>query len=211
MIFKDRNDAGQKLAALLKSYKDQINVIVLGLPRGGVIIAYEIAKELNAELDIIIARKISAPLSPELAIGAITSDGTLFIDEFFVKTLHVSQQYIDNEIKKEAEEANRRLSLYRKNKAPLNLKNKIVILVDDGIATGATMMAAIKSIKVQNAKKIIVATPVAPAEVANKIKQNVDEFVCIDMPEYFDAVGYFYLSFPQVKDSEVVEILSQKT
>ncbi|MFA5075316.1 MAG: phosphoribosyltransferase family protein, partial [Candidatus Babeliales bacterium] len=157
MIFENREQAGELLSEKLKNYKDNKNAIVIGLARGGIITAEAIAKNLNLSLDIIAPRKISSPVDPELAIGAITQDGQAVLDKNLINSMGIAQSYIDKEIEKEKLEAQRRLKVYRAGKESLNLKNKIVILVDDGIATGSTIKAAIKYVKSQNAKNIIIA------------------------------------------------------
>ncbi len=209
MFFKNRDDAAIKLAAKLTEYKNKPNAIILGLPRGGVPIAAKIAEILNLPFDIIITKKLKDPLNPELAFGAVTQEGMPVLDKKIIKTYQISENYIQKEIEKVFKEIQRRLKEYRKNKPPLNLDNKIAIIVDDGIATGSTMKAAIKSAKNQNAKKIIVAVPVAPPEIIDELKKNVDEIICLETPKHFSAVGQFYESFPQLEDAQVVEILEK--
>ncbi|MCK4265217.1 phosphoribosyltransferase [Candidatus Babeliales bacterium] len=208
MLFKNRKDAGIKLVRKLNNYKNNKDVLVIGLPRGGVIVAYEVAKNLNAKLDIIVVRKIGAPFRPELAIGAITQDGELILDNELFQSLGVKKEYLDQQVEIEKKEAQRRLNLYRKNRSPLQLKDKIIILVDDGIATGSSILVAIKSIKSKQPQKIIVAVPVAPPDIFKKIEKEIDEFICLEIPSCFDAVGSFYGTFPQTEDEEVIEVLS---
>ncbi len=207
MVFQDRSDAGEKLAAILLPFKNNNQTIVLGLPRGGVITAYEVAHKLNLPLDIIIARKIGAPNNPEFAIGAIIEDGTIMIDQDIISVYNISQEYLNLELKNNKQEIERRVKLYRKNKAPLDLKDKTVIIVDDGIATGLTVLAAIQSVKKRQAKCVIVATPVAAQDSLEKIKKLVDKVFCLHAPFYFGAVGAFYNNFEQVSNEEVVELL----
>lgn len=209
MIFKDRRDAGRKLISKLAQFKNDPNVIVIGLPRGGVITASEIAQGLNLPLDLIVPRKIGAPYNPELAIGAITEDGEGIFDNKLISSLNVSQKYIDQEIEKEKEEAKRRIKEYRGDRPPLNLQNKIAILVDDGVATGSTMLAAIKSAKAKGAKKIIVAVPTTAQDSLKKIKKEVDEVVYLDAPFFFGAVGAFYEVFDQTIDEEVKSLMTK--
>ncbi len=209
MIFKNRAQAGKMLAEKLLKYKDDPTAIILALPRGGIEIGYEVAKDLNLPLDIIVSRKIPDPVNSELAIGAITPDGQIILDKIIIKRYKIPQSFIDLQIKKEQEEAQRRLELYRKNKDQLNLKNKIAILVDDGIATGYTMKAAIKSAKKLGAQKIVVAIPVMPKEDIGKIKKDVDELICLHKAETFLGVGAFYQNFPQLTDEEVVSTLQR--
>ncbi len=208
MLFKDRIQAGQKLAEKLLEYKDK-NVIILAIPRGGVVVAYEIAKVLNAPLDLIIPRKIGAPYQPELAIGAITQDGTIILNEDIVSYLPIPENYIKNEAERQKKEIERRLIKYRGNAIEPNLENKIVIIVDDGIATGATMLAAIASIRKKKPSKIVVAIPVAPPESLEKIKEYADEIICLQTPEPFFAIGQFYERFEQLEDEEVINILNK--
>ena len=209
MIFKDRQEAGRKLISKLQQYKDRADVIVLGLPRGGIVTAFEIAQGLNLPLDLIVTRKIGAPDNPEFAIGAITEDGEGIFDAVTISTYRISRQYIDEEIKKEKKEAERRLKVYRENRPPLNLQDKTVILVDDGVATGATLRAAIRSAKIKNAKKIVVAVPVIARDILEKIKTEVDEMVYLDTPLFFSAIGSFYEVFAQTEDEEVIALMKK--
>ena len=172
MIFKDRCDAGKQLAKKLASYKNNKDTIIIGLPRGGVVVANQVAKELNLSLDIIVPRKIGFPGNPETAIGAITVDGQLIFDWKIISKMAISQDYIDYEIEKEKKEAVRRLRTYRGSKPALDFKGKIVILIDDGIATGATARVAIKSARARGAEKIIVAIPVVSRGILNVIKKE---------------------------------------
>jgi putative phosphoribosyl transferase len=208
-MFKDRKDAGKKLANQLEKYQNKPNTIVIGLPRGGVVVAFEVAQKLNLPLDIVAPRKISMPGSPEAAIGAITPDGNKVLDSEFISEFGIEQDYIDNEITKEIEEAKRRIKIYRKNKKPLNLAEKIVIVVDDGVATGSTIGAAIKSIRSQKPKKIIIAVPVAPHEFLEKIAPEVEEIACLETPTYFIAVGQAYDVFEQTSDDEVIDLMEK--
>lgn len=209
MLFKDRKDAGIILAEALIKYKNDPNTIVLGLPRGGIVVAYEIAKKLHLPLDVICPRKIGAPYNPEFAIGAITETGEGFFDQNIIEQLDIPPEYIKEEVAKEKEEAKRRLSVYRKNKPPiLSLENKKVIIVDDGIATGATMKAAIQSIKTKKPSKLVIAIPVAPKETLDEMEGTVDEIVCLATPPFFQAVGQFYHHFYQTTDQEVIDLLT---
>ncbi len=209
MIFKDRTDAGQKLAVALKQYKNAADTLILALPRGGVVVGFEVAKTLNLPLDIVVPRKIGAPGNPEFAIGAITETGEGIFDETTIATYGISQEYLDATIQKEKIEAERRLKLYRGTRPPLDLKNKTVLIVDDGLATGLTMRAAIKTVKQYGANKIVVAVPVTPPDTAELIKKEVDELIYLDAPILFGAVGAFYEEFAQTTDEEVVELLQK--
>jgi len=210
MLFKDRSDAALKLASKLMHYKDRADVIVLALPRGGVVTGYEISKELNCPLDIIIIRKIGFPGQPELAIGAVSETGAVILNEDMVSSYRIPENYIDSEIKKQEEEISRRKILYRGGKGIPELDGKVIILVDDGVATGATMKAAIAALKTEKIKHLVVAVPVASPDSAENIKAMVDEWVCLDTPYYFTSVGSFYRDFSQVSDDEVVELLKEK-
>lgn len=208
-MFQDRIDAGIQLAKRLSRYKDKEDVLVLGLPRGGVVTGFEIAKSLNAGLDVLIVRKIGFPYQPELAMGAISETGTIALNESIVASSGVPRSYLDSEISRQKEEINRRVSLYRKGKHLEKLAGKTVILVDDGVATGATMKAGIETLKKEDLKKLIVAVPVAPPSTAEEISRMVDEFVCIETPVHFMAVGGFYMDFAQTSDEEVVSLLQE--
>lgn len=207
MTFKNREDAGQKLACALKQYKNNKDVVLVALPRGGVVIAYEIAKELNLPLDIVVTRKIGALGNPEYAIGAITEIGEGIFNEDEIA--RVDKKWLDKEIKKEKQEAERRLKVYRGGKPALNLKDKIVILVDDGIATGYTMRAAVKSVRVADPKKIIVAVPHGARDTIEVLRKEVDEVICLHIPTFYMAVGQFYEEFEQTSDKEVIAKLRE--
>ncbi len=205
-IFKDRRDAGVQLALRLKDYKDREGVIVLALPRGGVVTGYEVASYLNCPLDVIIIRKLGFPGNPELAIGAVSETGTVILNESMIST-GVPGEYIEEEISRQKTEIKKRANLYRKGQGIPDLGGKIVVIVDDGIATGATMKAAISTLKKEDIEKLVVALPVAPPETAGKLRQMVDELICLETPYGFMAVGSYYQDFNQVSDEEVVEIL----
>lgn len=209
MIFKSRQEAGKKLGELLKKKPPSGELIVLGLPRGGVVVAYEVAKALGAPLDILCPRKIGAPFSPELAIGAVSSEGTSYFFEDLVQRLHVSQEYLERKETEELLEAKRRLALYRSGRGALNIKKKTVIIVDDGLATGATMRVAILEAKKLGASKIVMAVPVAPIDTFQELTRMVNESYSLSLPEDFSAVGQFYSDFSQVLDEEVVALLKQ--
>jgi len=208
-MFKDRKEAGQRLATHLQNYKNKKDTIVIGLPRGGIVVAFEVAKSLKLPLDIVAPRKISMPGNPEAAIGAVTPDGNKILDWELISELEIERDYIDSEIAKEIKEGQRRTKIYRAGRKPLNLKNKTVILIDDGVATGSTMMAAIKSVRSQNAKKIIIAVPVAPDEFLEKVASESDKIICLEAPENFFAVGQAYTNFAQTEDEEVVSLIKK--
>lgn len=206
-MFRDRSDGGVQLAERLKDYKDREDVLVLALPRGGVVTGYEIARYLNVPLDIIIVRKIGFPGQPEFGIGAVSETETVFLNQRIVSTYGVTKQYIEEEINRQKEEISRRVKLYRKGRSIRKLDGKVIILVDDGVATGATMKAAIVALRKEKIIKVVVAIPVAPPETADEIKKMVDEFICIETPPDFMAVGNHYRDFTQITDEEVVRLL----
>ena len=204
-MFKDRTDGGRQLAKKLMKYAGQDDVIVIGLPRGGVVTAAEVAKELRAPLDIIVPRKIGHPGNPELAVGAISEEGTMI-----GSVGGVGQEELFKIIEAEKKEAQRRLKLYRGKRPPLDLKGKTAILVDDGIATGATMKAAIVSARAKGAKKIVVAIPVIASDTAGVFEEEADDLVYLQAPLYFGAVGRFYEAFDQTNDDEVIRLLDSR-
>lgn len=214
-LFKDRQEAGQKLAMILEDFKGK-NAVVLALPRGGVVVGAEIAKVLGLSLDIIVVRKIGSPESEEYAIGAIDVDGDGVWNEEELK--RVNKEWLAQKIQKEKVEAQRRFNLYRRGKAPLDLKDKIAIIVDDGIATGLTIKSAIRYARKLGAQKVVVASPLAPQETVDDIKKEADstgspqaEIRVLETPAFFFAIGQFYETFPQVEDDEVTKILKNET
>src|SRR5665647_3307816 len=198
-FFGDRVDAGKRLASALKNFSGKKG-IVLAIPRGGVVVGFEIAKALNLPLDVIIPRKIGAPDNPELAIGAVAEDGTEILDSNLIKYLGVSREYIKEEIE-------RRLKLYRQDTSYPDLKGLDVIVVDDGIATGSTMKAALASVKNRGAASITVAVPVGPPSTIEELEKMADRVVCLYTPEFFQAIGEFYKDFSQTSDEEVIGLL----
>lgn len=205
--FKNRVDAGRQLARMLENYRRRSDVVVVGLVRGGVPVAAEIARELALPLDIVVVRKIGAPGMPELAVGALTQSGEPIFNNKLMNSMGLTKNSVTDIIESERLELKRRLLTYRGRRAPLDCTDKIVIVVDDGIATGATMHAAVVSVKTAGAKKVVIAVPVCPPEVAQEIKAFADEVVCLDQPAYFPAVGYFYEQFEQVEDEVVKSLL----
>ncbi len=206
MIFKDRMEAGSLLAKELSAFANQADAVIVGLARGGVVVAYAIANALHLPLDVSVPRKIGAPNNLEFAIGAVTEDGHSSIDESLVNQLNISKSYLESTIAHETELAKKRKSMFSLKKEILK-EGKTVILVDDGLATGSTMKAAIRSAQLAKAKKIIVAIPVAPRDTLIEIKSLVDAVFCLYVPENFFAVGQFYQEFYQVDDEEVINIL----
>jgi predicted phosphoribosyltransferase len=206
MIFKDRHEAGQQLARELSKYKNKKDVIVLGIPRGGVEVAFNIAKTLKVPLSIVVTKKIGHPFESEFAIGAVSPGGHYSINKQY--QAEAGEGYIKNTIKELTKEINRRYKEYTNEKLP-KLKNKIVILVDDGLATGFTMLSAVEYAQSQNPKKIIVAIPVAAQDSFEKVKAAANEVVCLQVPVFFAAVGGFYQNFMQLEDEEVKYYLKE--
>lgn len=206
--FSNRVDAGKRLAKALKDFAGK-DAVVLAIPRGGVIVGYEIADALDLPLDLIIPHKLGAPDNPELAIGAITEDGSKVIDSSIVAYLDVSYEYIEEESERQKREIERRLKMYRQGMPPRELKDKEVIVVDDGIATGSTMKAALVSVKNKGAKSITVAIPVGPPSTIEELKKLADNVICIYTPGYFQAIGQFYEDFSQTSDQEVIDLLKK--
>lgn len=207
MLFKNREEGGKLLAEKLSKYKGAKDCIVIGLPRGGVVTAHELAKKLELPLDVVCPRKIGAPMNPEYAVGAITETGEGIFDEHALNLLKVSKEYLNKEVQEQKEIAQRRLKAFRGHRPPRQLKGKKVILVDDGIATGATVKAAIRTIRSEGAQSIILAIPVAAPDSYNQIKKMVDDSYVLSLPREFQAVGQFYLEFGQTSDEEVVDIM----
>lgn len=206
--FKDREEAGRILANRLTKYANQ-KPIVLGLPRGGVPVAFEVAKALKAPLDVYVVRKLGVPGHEELAMGAIASGDVRVLNKRVIEDLRISEEAIETETRKEQEELKRRELLYRGKRPPLDVSNRTVVLVDDGIATGSTIKAAIAALKKQKAGRIVVAVPVAPASTIEELKRQVDEVICVSTPEFFYAISLWYEEFPQTSDEEVRELLKQ--
>jgi predicted phosphoribosyltransferase len=210
-IFQDRHEAGQILAGKIDKYASRDDVIVLGLPRGGVPVAFEIAKRLHAPLDVFIVRKLGVPGFEELAAGAVASGGVRVFNDEVMRALPNAMQIIDEVMDREEAEIERREKLYRDNRPPLDVTNKIVILADDGLATGASMRAAVKALRQRGVEKIIVAVPVGAPETCRALESVADETICATAPEYFHAVGQFYENFAQTTDDEVRELLARST
>ena len=209
--FSNRIQSGQMLAQHLQAYANIENVLVLALPRGGVPIAFEVAKHLNAALDVCIVRKLGVPGHKELAMGAIaqaltcqfSSEKTIVFNQDIIDYLGIDQAKITAVVNQELRELRRRDQVYRSNKPAINVKDKIVILIDDGIATGATMRAALTIIQQQQPAKIVVAVPVAPLNICEELRLEVDDVVCLQCPENMSAIGLWYEDFSQTTDNEV--------
>lgn len=204
--FRDRAEAGRRLAGRLGAYAGA-DALVMALPRGGVPVALEIASSLGAELDVFVVRKLGVPFQPELALGAIASGGTRVLNEDLVRTLGLSVEEINRIAAAEAEELRRRETAYRGNRPFPRIVGRIVILVDDGAATGATMRAAAQALRLHAPSRLVVAVPVAPSDVVRGLAGRADEVVTLASPDPFLAVGTWYESFPQLTDGEVRELL----
>src|SRR6266513_3167684 len=207
--FLNRTEAGQLLAEKLEKYANRNDVVVLGLPRGGVSVAYEVAKRLNAPLDVFIVRKLGVPGFEELAAGAIASGGVRVLNEDVVRAIPYATEAIEAVTAKETAELERREQIYREGRPAPELRDKVVILVDDGLATGATMRAAVKSLRQRGIAKIVVAVPVGPPDTCREFEDEADEVVCASEPEFFQAVGQYYEDFSQTSDEEVRELLAR--
>lgn len=208
MVFKDRLEAGKKLALEL-SGRSFPNGLVIAVPRGGVVIGAEVARSLNLGLDLIIPRKLGAPHNPELAVGAVTQDGTTIFNQRLLNFLHLEENDLQCIINQEVKEIKRRMILYRGSEDYPDCKDKQLIVTDDGIATGYTMLAALRSLKKIKPGEITLAVPVAPADTLAMFKDEVDHIVCLLVPDNFYAVGQFYQYFDQTSDTEVIKILRE--
>ncbi len=205
-LFKDRADAGRVLAAALAG-RDDID-IVFAIPRGGAVVAKEVANALQRPMDLVVPRKLGAPGDPELAIGAVSGWGEdNVIDSRIVSYLHISQAYIEAESARQIDEARRRLRAYRGTEDPPNLTGKVIVMVDDGVATGHTTRAAARSLKTAGARRIILAVPVGAPDSLAALRGDVDEIICLKQPTSFSAVGFWYQDFHQTTDEEVIEII----
>ena len=206
--FADRAEAGRQLAEKLDEYAGREDVIVLGLPRGGVPVAYKVAKRLRAPLDVFIVRKLGVPGFEELAAGAIASGGVRVLNQDVMRAIPYAEEAIEAVTAKETAELERREQIYREGRPPPELRGRIVILVDDGLATGATMRAAVKALRERGAAKIIVAVPVGPPDTCHGLAEEADETVCLTTPAFFQAVGQYYDDFSQTSDDDVRELLA---
>jgi putative phosphoribosyl transferase len=208
--FRNRTEAGVMLAQNFRADANQKDLLVLALPRGGVPVAVEVAKALNAPLDVCIVRKLGVPGQKELAMGAIASGGVVVLNYDVINTLGINKEIVELVAAEELKELQRRDRHYRGDAPPININNKTVILIDDGIATGSTMRAAIALIKKQQPAKLIVGVPVIPLSTYEELKSEVDEIVCLTTPEIMSAIGLWYEDFSQTTDEEVQEILKQE-
>src|SRR5437773_9372895 len=207
--FVNRTEAGRLLAEKLVNYAGRADVIVLGLPRGGVPVAFEVAQRLGALLDVFIVRKLGVPGFEELAAGASASGGVRVLNEDVMRSIPHADEAIDAVTIRETAELERREQIYREGRPPPELRDRIVILVDDGLATGATMRAAVKALRQRGVAQIVVAVPVGPPDTCREIEQEADETICLSTPPFFQAVGQYYEDFSQTSDEDVRELLSQ--
>ena len=209
MYFRDRIEAGHMLAQRLQAYRNGSDVLVLGLPRGGVPVAYEAARELNVPLDVFIVRKLGVPGHEELAMGAIATGGVRVLHQAVIRELGIPQEIIDRVTESEAKELERRQHLYRSDKPLPAVQGRVVIIIDDGLATGSTMKAAVAALRQQQPMRLVVAVPTAPAETCKELQQMADEVVCVVTPEPFYAVGGSYVDFRQTTDEEVRDLIKR--
>lgn len=207
--FKDRQEVGRRLGQELAEYRGK-NAVVLGIPRGGIVVARELAHALDAELDIVLSRKLRTPGYWELAMGSVAEDGRLFLNESVIRELAIDEAAIQQEKAVQLAEINRRSALIRRVRPKVSVTGRIAIVTDDGIATGATIQAAFWSVRHEGPAKLIAAIPVGSAETVTRLAPDVDEMVCLRTPPYFAAVGQFYRSFDQVEDDEVLKILEEE-
>jgi predicted phosphoribosyltransferase len=207
--FRDRYEAGRLLASRLAAYAGRPDVLVLALPRGGVPVAYEVARALGAPLDVFLVRKLGVPGQEEFAMGAVASGGIRVVNQPLVAALRIPAHVVDAIAAKEEEELRRRQRVYRGDRPPPDVRGRTVILVDDGLATGATMYAAIKALKQQQPARIVVAVPIASAETCQELRAEVDEVVCPVTPEPFHAVGLWYEDFSETTDDEIRDLLAR--
>ena len=207
--FKDRRDAGRKLAQKLTAYAGQLDLLTLALPRGGVPVAYEVARALNAPLDVFLVRKLGLPGQEELAIGAIATGGVRVLNRDIIRTLSIPDEVINFVARRELQELQRRERLYRGDRPPPEVRDRTIILIDDGLATGASMRAAVVSLRARHPARILVAVPIAAETVCEAFRTEVDEIICAVTPEPFYGVGRWYEDFSQITDQEVRILLEE--
>jgi putative phosphoribosyl transferase len=206
--YADREDAGLVLAEALDTYTGR-SPLVLGIPRGGVALAAEVARRLGGDLDVAVAHKLGAPFNPELAIGAVAGDGRAIFDAALVKRLGVSEAQLEAEVQRQTAEVRRRLTLYRGDRPEPEVSGRVVIVVDDGVATGATMQAVLRWLRLANPERLVCAIPVGPSDTISKLEADADEVVCPLRPRYFMSVGEWYDRFGQTSDEEVIALLAE--
>jgi putative phosphoribosyl transferase len=208
-MFRDRREAGEVLAQKLTSYHDRTDLLVLGLARGGIPVGWQVAHALRAPLDVFLVRKLGVPQWQELAMGALTSGGGVVINDSLVRSLGITDEQVQTTIERETEELHRRERAYRGGRPPVDVTGKTVILVDDGIATGASMLAAVRAVRANGPLQVVVAVPVGPPSTCRELATEADDVICAAMPPGFEAVGQAYDDFHQVTDDEVGELLSR--
>jgi len=209
--FRDRSQAGRRLATVLQPYASRPNLLILALPRGGVPVGYEVARALNAPLDVMLVRKLGVPGHEELAMGAIASGGIRILSDDVVSAFGIPEHVVATIAANEEEELNRRERIYRDGRPPPEVKGRTVILVDDGLATGSTMRAAAAALRTQHPERLVIAVPVAPPETCAALQSEVDDVVCARAPEPFFAVGNWYDDFSQISDDEVRRLLRARS
>jgi putative phosphoribosyl transferase len=209
MIYKDRRDAGKRLACSLEQFAGRADVVVLALPRGGVPVGFEVAEALGAPLDVFIVRKLGVPGHEEYAMGAVASGGVIVLNEEATRSLRIPASMIEGVAAREQKEIVRRDRLYRGDRPPLDVRDKTIIIVDDGLATGSTMRAAVAALRNRSPKRIIVAVPVGAESSCDQLREVADEVICPSMPEPFEAVGLWFENFEQTSDAEVHELLDR--
>jgi predicted phosphoribosyltransferase len=205
----NRAEAGRRLVEPLLKYANRPDVIILALPRGGVPVAYEVATALNVRLDLMLVRKLGVPSHPEFAMGAIASGGVQILNDDALRAHPIDRASFEAVVAREAQELSRREKAYRGNRPPPQLKDQVVILIDDGLATGSSMMAAIHAVRMQAPERIVVAVPVAPRETVEDMSMQVDEVICPLIPEWMMSIGYWYLDFSQTSDEEVIDLMQR--
>ena len=208
-LFRDRVAAGAELAREVSQFsaRQDLKPLVLGIPRGGVPVAAEVARRLDADLDVVVARKLGSPISPELAIGAVTANGGRYLNEEIIEGLGVSPEYLERVTTEQSEEARRREARFRGSRPKLDIRGRVVIVVDDGLATGATMRAAVRSVRMGRPASLVIAIPVGPVSTCADLRREADEVVCLYEPDPFWAVGLYYQDFGPIEDAEVIRIL----
>lgn len=208
-VFSDRTEAADRLAQKLQQFKFD-NPVVLGIPRGGIVIADHLAHVLQAELGVVLAHKLGAPANPELAIGAVCEDGTMFVDDRMARAVRATDEYIERERWQQVRLMQRRIARIREVLPKTELRDRVVIVTDDGVATGATMKAAIWAVRRESPRRTVAALPVGPADSIEDLAEAADEVICLQTPPYFAAIGQFYRRFDQVTDAELIDILQHE-
>lgn len=209
MVFRDRLEAGRELASALDPYRHR-RPYVLAIPRGGVVVGYVVAAALAAPLDVVVPRKLRAPGNPELAVGAVALDGSVYLDAALAGSLRITDDYLRDEVAQQLEEIRRRMKLYRGDRPMPHLEGMTALVVDDGIATGSTMIAALRAVRAMRPQVLVAGTPVAPPDSAQRLRNEADAVVCLVTPAVFYAVGQFYDDFAQTTDEEVIALLRRR-